>query len=111
MEFGRLALAEVVTIGKNCLAGSVLLLACAALTACDTTTPEEHFASARAQLRTPLRNPHHEPRVSDDQKRDATPAAVLIPIVVREAELTMLLMPPAFALRKHIKPTRSVGSV
>ena len=42
-----MALAEVVTIGKNCLAGYVLLLACAALTACDTTTPEEHFASAR----------------------------------------------------------------
>ena len=47
MEFGRLTLTEVVTIGKNCLAGSVLLLACAALIACDTTTPEEHFASAR----------------------------------------------------------------
>ena len=32
---------------KNCLAGAVLLLACTALAACDTTTPEEHFASAR----------------------------------------------------------------
>ena len=42
-----MTLAEVLTIIKNCLAGSVLLLACAALAACDTTTPEEHFASAR----------------------------------------------------------------
>jgi len=51
----------------------------------------EHFASERAQMRKPLRNPHHEPRVSPQKRRDATPAAVLIPIVVRDSGLTLLL--------------------
>lgn len=51
----------------------------------------EHFASERARMRNPLRNPHHEPRVSADQRREATPAAVLIPIVVRDSGLTLLL--------------------
>lgn len=39
----------------------------------------------------PLRNPHREPRVSAEQRRVAIPAAVLIPIVIRDAELTLLL--------------------
>jgi 8-oxo-dGTP pyrophosphatase MutT (NUDIX family) len=51
----------------------------------------EHFTSERARMRIPLRNPHHEPRVSAERKRDATAAAVLIPIVVRESGLTLLL--------------------
>ncbi len=42
-------------------------------------------------MREPLRNPHHEPNVSDEQRRNATPAAVLIPIVVRSSGLTLLL--------------------
>lgn len=51
----------------------------------------EHFESERARMRQPLRNPHHEPRVSARQQREATPAAVLIPIVVRDSGLTLLL--------------------
>lgn len=50
-----------------------------------------HFRSDRAHLRPPLRNPHHEPRVSDAQRRTATPAAVLIPIVARPGALGVLL--------------------
>jgi 8-oxo-dGTP pyrophosphatase MutT (NUDIX family) len=51
----------------------------------------EHFASERARMREPLRNPHHEPRVSSEHRRSATPAAVLIPIVMRDSGLTLLL--------------------
>jgi 8-oxo-dGTP pyrophosphatase MutT (NUDIX family) len=52
---------------------------------------EAHFAHPTARELRPLRNPHHEPKVSEEQRRAATPAAVLIPIVEHEAELTVLV--------------------
>ena len=51
----------------------------------------QHFASAVARALTPLRNPHHEPSVDDAARRSATPAAVLIPVVLHESGLTLLL--------------------
>jgi 8-oxo-dGTP pyrophosphatase MutT (NUDIX family) len=57
----------------------------------DVAALEAHFRSERAQLRTPLRNPHHEPRVDAVQRRAAVPAAVLIPVVVRGPEMSLLL--------------------
>ena len=52
---------------------------------------EDHFASDVARALTPLRNPHHEPSVDDAARRSATPAAVLIPVVLHESGLTLLL--------------------
>ena len=51
---------------------------------------ERHFARDAAP-RSPLRNPHREARVSADDRRRATPAAVLIPIVPDEGRLDLLL--------------------
>jgi 8-oxo-dGTP pyrophosphatase MutT (NUDIX family) len=51
----------------------------------------DHFSTDVAREMRPLRNPHHEPKVSEQVKESARPAAVLIPIVKREAELTMLV--------------------
>jgi 8-oxo-dGTP pyrophosphatase MutT (NUDIX family) len=56
-------------------------------------TPESlraHFARTREEERAPLRNPHHEPRVDAAARRRATPAAVLIPIVLRNAPTLLL---------------------
>ena len=50
-----------------------------------------HFASDAARARAPLRNPHHEDQVSEDVKLRARPCAVLIPIVERARELSVLL--------------------
>jgi len=50
-----------------------------------------HFASDVAKELRPLRNPHHEPKVSNEVKKTARPAAVLIPIIIREPELTLLV--------------------
>lgn len=50
----------------------------------------EHFASEAARSLTPLRNPHHEAKVDEAARRRATPAAVLIPIVLREPDPTIL---------------------
>jgi 8-oxo-dGTP pyrophosphatase MutT (NUDIX family) len=50
-----------------------------------------HFQSEVAKACAPLRNPHHEPRVSESEACDARPAAVLIAIVKREPEPTLLL--------------------
>lgn len=52
---------------------------------------ERHFASEIARSPAPLRNPHHERKVDAAARPRATPAAVLIPIVVREPEPTILL--------------------
>jgi 8-oxo-dGTP pyrophosphatase MutT (NUDIX family) len=52
---------------------------------------EAHFASEHAQLRAPLPNPHHEPKVGPEERRRATPAAVLIPVVLRTPEPSLLL--------------------
>jgi 8-oxo-dGTP pyrophosphatase MutT (NUDIX family) len=51
----------------------------------------EHFESDAAKELTPLRNPHHETKVDEKARRRAKPAAVLIPIVEREPESTVLL--------------------
>jgi 8-oxo-dGTP pyrophosphatase MutT (NUDIX family) len=50
-----------------------------------------HFRSEVARECAPLRNPHHEPPVSESEARGARPAAVLIAIVQREPEPTLLL--------------------
>ena len=50
-----------------------------------------HFRSDVAKVCAPLRNPHHEPRVSEREAREARPAAVLIAIVNRDPEPTLLL--------------------
>lgn len=39
----------------------------------------------------PLRNPHHEAKVGEEERRRATPAAVLIPVVAHEREPTLLV--------------------
>jgi len=39
----------------------------------------------------PLRNPHHENKVTDEQRAEATPAAVLIPLVARGDALSVVL--------------------
>lgn len=54
-------------------------------------TLEDHFRSPVGRARAPLRNPHHEPKVDAAARRRAVPAAVLIPIVERGADLTLLL--------------------
>jgi 8-oxo-dGTP pyrophosphatase MutT (NUDIX family) len=50
-----------------------------------------YFQSEAARVCAPLRNPHHEPRVSEREAREARPAAVLIAIVKRHPEPTLLL--------------------
>lgn len=50
-----------------------------------------HFSSDVAKEMRPLRNPHHEPKVSEQVKRAARSAAVLIPIIERQEDLTLLL--------------------
>ena len=51
----------------------------------------EHFESDAAKALTPLRNPHHEAKVDEKARRRAKPAAVLIPIVERKPESSVLL--------------------
>lgn len=41
--------------------------------------------------RRPLRNPHHEPRVTEAERRRAVPASVLIPVVEHAAGPTLVL--------------------
>jgi 8-oxo-dGTP pyrophosphatase MutT (NUDIX family) len=50
-----------------------------------------HFRSPAARIRAPLRNPHHESKVSRAARARATPAAVLIPIVLGRPEASLLL--------------------
>ena len=50
-----------------------------------------HFLSETARELRPLRNPHHETEVSAATKANARPAAVLIPVVQGEAEITLLV--------------------
>ncbi len=50
-----------------------------------------HFASEVGRAARPLENPHVEPRVDPAASARATPAAVLLPIVLREPEPTILL--------------------
>lgn len=50
-----------------------------------------HFASIVAAEMRPLRNPHHEPKVSEAVMRSARDAAVLIPFVERERTLTVVV--------------------
>ena len=55
------------------------------------TLLRDHFSSSVAKEMRPLRNPHHEPKVSEQVKEGARPAAVLIPIISRQGELTLLV--------------------
>jgi 8-oxo-dGTP pyrophosphatase MutT (NUDIX family) len=50
-----------------------------------------HFASPVGRAERALENPHLEPRVSDAQRLRAIPAAVLIAIVLREPQPTVLV--------------------
>lgn len=50
-----------------------------------------HFRSEVARELRPLRNPHHETEVSATTKANARPAAVLIPVVQRQSDVTLLL--------------------
>ena len=50
-----------------------------------------HFASEIGRAQSPLENPHLEPRVSEAQRASAMPAAVLIAVVLREPEPTVLV--------------------
>ncbi len=52
---------------------------------------EQHFASEVGRARAPLRNPHREQGVSEEIRRSARPSAVLIPIIERGPELSLLL--------------------
>jgi 8-oxo-dGTP pyrophosphatase MutT (NUDIX family) len=50
-----------------------------------------HFSSEIGRSRTPLENPHVEPRISETQRERAVPAAVLLAIVLREREPMLLV--------------------
>ena len=50
-----------------------------------------HFEATTDRDPLPLRNPHRELKVNDEQRRSATPAAVLIPVVDRPEGPTVLL--------------------
>ena len=50
-----------------------------------------HFASEVGRTHRTLENPHVEPRVTDAQRARAVPAAVLIAVVLREPEPTVLV--------------------
>ena len=52
---------------------------------------EAFFRSENATLRRPLRNPHHETKVGPEAARRGIPSAVLIPIVDRGDEPTLVL--------------------
>ena len=52
---------------------------------------EAYFASSHGREPAPIRNYHTEPPVSETTKRNATPAAVLVPIVQHPSELRVLL--------------------
>lgn len=52
---------------------------------------EAHFSSARGRRPDPIRNYHRESPVSEAVKAQATPAAILIPIVRRAERLDVLL--------------------
>jgi 8-oxo-dGTP pyrophosphatase MutT (NUDIX family) len=57
----------------------------------DERSLREHFAGEVGRAETPLENPHAEPRVSAAERARAVPASVLIAIVLREPEPTVLL--------------------
>lgn len=50
-----------------------------------------HFASAIGREARELQNPHVEPRVTEEDRAKATPASVLLAVVLRESEPTLLL--------------------
>ena len=50
-----------------------------------------HFASEVGRAKQRLENPHVEPRVTDAERASAVPAAVLVAVVLREPEPTVLV--------------------
>ncbi len=50
-----------------------------------------HFASRVGREVRELENPHVEPKVTDEERAKATPASVLLAIVLRETEPTLLI--------------------
>jgi 8-oxo-dGTP pyrophosphatase MutT (NUDIX family) len=50
-----------------------------------------HFASEVGRAEQRLENPHVEPRVTDAERASAVPAAVLVAVVLREPEPTVLV--------------------
>jgi len=54
-------------------------------------TLREHFMSATGRAAVELSNPHVEPRITAGERAAAVPASVLIAVVLREAEPTVLV--------------------
>lgn len=50
-----------------------------------------HFASRVGREARELQNPHVEPKVTDEERAKATPASVLLAVVLRETEPTLLI--------------------
>lgn len=63
----------------------------------------EHFASPAGRAQTELENPHVEPRLDPQKRASATAASVLLPIVLRESEPTILITkrPPGISFPGH----------
>jgi mutator protein MutT len=63
----------------------------------------EHFEGAIGCAETPLENPHHEPRVSAEDRARAVPASVLIACVLRETGPHVLFTkrPPGISFAGH----------
>jgi 8-oxo-dGTP pyrophosphatase MutT (NUDIX family) len=57
----------------------------------DAASLRAHFASEVGRAAVALENPHVEPRVTDAERANAVPAAVLIAIVERDPEPTVLV--------------------
>ncbi len=57
----------------------------------DAESLRAHFESDVGRAAAPLENPHLEPRVTSAQRARAVPAAVLLPIVLRETGPTVMV--------------------
>jgi hypothetical protein len=57
----------------------------------DASSLRAHFARDVAHAPSELENPHVEPKVTDEDRASAVPASVLLAVVLRESEPTILL--------------------
>jgi 8-oxo-dGTP pyrophosphatase MutT (NUDIX family) len=57
----------------------------------DRDTLREHFMSSTGRAAVELSNPHVEPKITEADRADAVPASILIGIVLRETEPTVLV--------------------
>ena len=79
----RFDAAEKIRIGASALARPALQPTPASLRA--------HFRTPVGRAQEELENPHFEPRLAPDKKIEATPASVLIAVLLREQEPTVLV--------------------